>query len=64
MKCGRGDKEKGKNKPMKDAKMTKTSRGGFMAKGKCGDCGSGMCAIRSADNAAKDIESGDAEKAY
>lgn len=52
------------NKPMKDVEMTKTARGGFMAKGKCCDCGCGMCKIRSAADAEKDIASGDAKKAY
>ncbi len=64
MKCGKGDKEKGKNKEMKDAQMTKTARGGFMAKGKCSTCGCGMCAIMSKDNAEKAVASGDAKKAY
>ncbi len=49
---------------MAEAQMTKTARGGFMAKGKCSTCGSGMCKIMSKDNAAKSIEAGDAVKAY
>jgi len=49
---------------MKDAQMVKTARGGFMAKGKCPECGSGTCRIRSKDQAEKDIESGDAKKAF
>jgi len=64
MSCGRGDKEKGKGKDMKDAKINKTARGGFMAKGKCSTCGGGMCAILSKDNAAKAVADGSAEKAY
>ena len=52
------------NKTMKDAQMTKTSRGGFMAKGKCTDCGCGMCRIMSKDNAEKAVSDGEAKKAY
>ncbi|MEX0932764.1 MAG: hypothetical protein WDZ77_01550 [Candidatus Pacearchaeota archaeon] len=55
-------KENGKN--MKDAQMTKTARGGFMAKGKCADCDCGMCKIMSKDDAEKSISSGDAKKAF
>jgi len=55
---------KKKGHPMKDVQMTKTSRGGFMAKGKCADCGCGMCAMMSKENAEKAVASGDAEKAY
>ncbi|MFH0808561.1 MAG: hypothetical protein V1888_03015 [archaeon] len=64
MKCGKENKEKGKNIPMKDAQMTMTSRGGFMAKGKCSKCGCGMCAIMSKDNAEKALAAGDAKKTY
>lgn len=53
-----------KQQIMKDAKMTKTSRGGFMAKGKCSVCGCGMCRIMSKDNAEKAVADGEAEKAY
>lgn len=52
------------NKKMKDVKMTQTSRGGYMAKGVCEVCGTGMCKIMSKDNAEKAISSGEAEKAY
>ena len=52
------------NKLMKDAQMTKTSRGGFMAKGKCSVCGCGMCRIMSKDNAEKAVSDGEAKKAY
>ena len=52
------------NKPMSDVNMTMTSRGGFMAKGKCDSCGTGMCKIMSKDNAEKAIESGEAKKTY
>ena len=34
---------KKKGQKMKDAQMTQTARGGFMAKGKCPVCGTVMC---------------------
>lgn len=53
------------NKPMaKDPDMTMTSRGGYMAKGKCSVCGCGMCRIMSKDNAEKAVADGEAKKAY
>ncbi len=55
---------KKKGQAMKDAKITKTSRGGFMAKGKCPDCGTTMCAMMSKENAEKAIANKDAEKAF
>lgn len=64
MKCGKADKDKGRNKAMKDAKMTMTLRGGFMAKGQCPDCGTTLCAIMSKDKAEAAVASGEAEKAY
>lgn len=45
-------------KEMKDGVMTKTSRGGYMAKGKCKDCGCGMCKIMSEADAQKAIANG------
>ena len=51
-------------KEMKDVKMTMTARGGYMAKGKCTDCGTGMCKIMSKDNALAAVNNGEAEKAY
>jgi len=51
-------------KAMKDAQMTQTSRGGYMAKGKCVDCGCGMCRIMSKVDAEKAVSSGKAKKAY
>jgi len=51
-------------KGMKDVKMTMTSRGGYMAKGKCSVCGCGMCKIMSKDDAEKAVSSGQAKKAY
>ena len=49
---------------MKDVIMTQTSRGGYMAKGKCSVCGCGMCKIMSKDNALKAIEDGIAKKQF
>jgi len=51
-------------KVMKDVQMTMTSRGGYMAKGKCSVCGCGMCRIMSKDNAEKAVADGEAKKAY
>jgi hypothetical protein len=51
-------------KEMAGAEMTKTSRGGFMAKGKCKDCGCGMCKIMSEADATKAMSSGIAKKAF
>lgn len=51
------------NKPMKDAVINVTARGGHMAKGKCSACGCGMCKILSKANADKAVESGEAKKA-
>lgn len=55
---------KKKGQKMKDAVMTQTARGGFMAKGKCPDCGTVMCAMVSKDNAEKAIKTGEAKKGY
>ena len=49
---------------MKDPKINKTAKGGFMAKGSCPDCGTTMCAMMSKDNAEKAVKDGDAEKNY
>jgi len=43
---------------MVNSKMTKTSRGGYMAKGKCKVCGCGMCKIMSEDDAKKAMATG------
>ncbi|MFO0795344.1 MAG: DUF5679 domain-containing protein [Candidatus Brocadiaceae bacterium] len=51
-------------KKMSDAQMTMTARGGYMAKGKCKDCGCGMCKIMSKAAAEKAIADGQAKKAY
>ena len=56
-------KEKGV--PMKDAKIVKTAKGGYMAKGICSKCNkTTMCAMMSEENAMKAIQSGHAKKAY
>ena len=55
---------KKKGQEMKDAKITQTARGGYMAKGKCGSCGTSMCAMMSKENAEKAIASGEAKKAF
>ena len=51
-------------KVMKDAAMNMTSRGGYMAKGKCSVCGCGMCRIMSKVDAEKAVADGEAKKAY
>lgn len=51
-------------KELTDPAINKTKRGGFMAKGKCPDCGTTMCRIMSKDNAEKAIKDGTAKKAY
>lgn len=55
---------KKKGQKMKDPKINKTSRGGFMAKGKCPVCDTTMCAMMSKDNAEKAIASKEAAKAF
>jgi len=55
---------KKKNQKMIDPQITMTSRGGFMAKGTCPDCGTKMCAMMSKVNAEAAIASGEAVKAY
>jgi len=54
---------KKKGQEMKDPVIVKTKRGGYMAKGKCPDCGTNMCAMMSKDNAEKAIKDG-AKKSY
>ncbi len=55
---------KKKGQDMKDPKITKTARGGFMAKGACKSCGCNMCAMMSKDNAEKAIKDNEAKKDY
>jgi hypothetical protein len=56
-------KEKGVN--MKDAKISQTVKGGYMAKGLCSKCNkTKMCAMMSKDNAEKAIAAGEATKDF
>tara|TARA_Y100000031_G_C7946504_1_gene259515 strand:+ start:104 stop:298 length:195 start_codon:yes stop_codon:yes gene_type:complete len=55
---------KKKGSEMKDARIEKTSRGGFIAKGQCAKCSTNMAGIKSKDNAEKAIKDGEAKKAY
>ncbi|MEA3329214.1 MAG: DUF5679 domain-containing protein [Nanoarchaeota archaeon] len=55
---------KKKGVKMVDPAINQTSRGGYMAKGKCPVCGTTMCAMMSKDNAEKAISSGEAKKAF
>ncbi len=54
-------KEKGKE--MKKPEIVKTSRGGFMAKGQCPDCGTKMSVMLSKEGAEKAIKGG-AKKSF
>ncbi|MBT3249813.1 MAG: hypothetical protein HN846_01995 [Candidatus Pacebacteria bacterium] len=54
-------KEKGVE--MSAPEISKTTKGGFMAKGKHEECGTTVCAMMSKDNAEKAIENG-AKKDY
>ena len=47
-----------KGQKMKDPEVVQTARGGYMAKGKCPDCGTNMCAMMSKENAEKAIANG------
>ena len=49
---------KKKGQKMKDPEIVQTVRGGYMAKGKCVDCNTNMCAMLSKDNAEKAIKEG------
>ncbi len=49
---------KKKGQEMQEPVITKTAKGGFMAKGKCPDCPTTMCAMMSKENAEKAIEEG------
>ncbi len=52
--------------PMDEVRIEKTSKGGYMAKGKCSkdDKKTTVCAMMSKDNAEKAIEAGEAKKAF
>jgi len=54
---------KKKGQEMKDPAITQTTRGGYMAKGKCPKCGTVMCAMMSKDNAEKAMKHG-AKKSF
>ena len=54
---------KKKGQTMQGPAISKTARGGFMAKGKCPECGTTICAVMSKDNAEKAITAG-VRKAY
>lgn len=49
---------------MKNVEMTQTAKGGFMAKGKCAVCGTGVCKIMSKVDAEKAVQNKEAKKAY
>ena len=53
-----------KDRKMKDAVITQTARGGFMAKGKCESCGTTVCRMLSKDSAEKAMKSGEAKKSF
>jgi hypothetical protein len=60
--CGRENKENGKKKVMKAPVIHMTAKGGYMAKGACSVCGTGMCAMMSKANAEAAIAAGEAKK--
>jgi phosphoribosylaminoimidazole carboxylase (NCAIR synthetase) len=50
---------------MKDPVITKTARGGYMAKGKCPiHSETTVCAMMSKENAEKAMQSGEAKKGF
>jgi len=49
---------------MKNVRIVKTSRGGFMAKGQCKICGTNLCRILSKENAEKYIKNNEAKKDF
>lgn len=49
---------------MKDPVISKTARGGYIAKGKCPETGITVCAVLSEEKAKKAIESGEAKKNF
>ena len=54
---------KKKGQQMKDPKIVQNTRGGYMGKGQCPDCGTTMCVMMSKDNAEKAIKDG-AKKSF
>lgn len=55
---------KKKGVTLKDASISQTQRGGYMAKGKCPTCGTTVCAMMSKDNADAAVKSGEAKKNF
>ncbi|MEK6918234.1 MAG: DUF5679 domain-containing protein [Nanoarchaeota archaeon] len=55
---------KKKGVKMLNAVISQTARGGYMAKGKCGVCGTVMCAMMSKEKADAAIKSGEAKKDF
>jgi coenzyme F420-reducing hydrogenase gamma subunit len=49
---------------MKDPIIAMTARGGYMAKGKCSNCGTSMSAMLSKEDAEKSMKSGEAKKGF
>lgn len=49
---------------IQDPAISRTARGGFIAKGKCPETGITVCRMMSKDEAEKAISSGDAKQAY
>ena len=49
---------------MKNAEISQTERGGYLARGICSSCGTKMAAIMSKENAEKAVASGEAKKSY
>jgi hypothetical protein len=54
---------KKKGQKMSNPEIKQTVKGGFMARGKCPDCGTVMCAMMSKDKAEKAINEG-AKKSF
>ena len=54
----------GKNVDMIDPVISKTKKGGFIAKGKCPETGITVCRIMSKEKAEKAIADGEAKKGY
>lgn len=55
---------KKKGQKMVDPVINKTAKGGYMAKGKCPDCPTTMCAMMSEEKAMAAIDSGEAKKGF
>ena len=54
---------KKKGQKMNNPAINQTAKGGYMAKGKCPDCSTTMCAMMSKDNALKAVSDG-AKKSF